>query len=197
MKRLFFSVVFVTALCVSSSANAKWTGSQLLIIGAADNVKLDPTDDTWAMRSSVHLFWQPQTDTMLWFGYIGPRFNIASWIWMSPQIGVAGNWTPDGGDAFLASLWTGFTPHPNIFILCEADFNIYDEGFDYYGFYFAEWNFGKVALGPTFEQVNKDLILGPHLTLYTDVGPFISAQYWVAAKSDFDHMARFVVGLFF
>lgn len=197
MKRLLLSMC-LTSLFVSISASAKWNGSQLLIVGAADNVKLDKDDDTFALRSSVHWFWQPQSDTMLWFGYIGPRFNIADWIWTSPQIGVAGNWTPNGGDAFLMSLWTGLTPLKNIFILIESDVYVYEDGgLDYYGFYFAEWNFGKVALGPTFEQVNKDLILGPHVTLYTDVGPFISAQYWVAAKKDFEHMARFVVGLFF
>lgn len=198
VKRTLIALALCVGLFSTSSASAKWTGSQLLFVGAADNVQLGDSD-TFAMRSSVHWFWQPQTDTMLWFGYFGPKFHLADWIWMSPQVGVAGNWNPDGGDAFLTSLWTGITPHPRVFVFVENDFYVYGDGqWDYYGYYFADWSFGSVAVGPTVEQVNKNFIVGPHVTLYTKSGPWISVQYWVAAKTgSYDHMTRFVVGLFF
>lgn len=200
MKTLTLAVLFTLSLLLAVPARADWTGGQLLTVGAADNVKLSE-DGAYALRTSVHWFWAPKQDLNLWFGYIGPRFNIADWVWTSPQIGIAGNWDPEGGDAFLASIWTGFSPHERLFLFVENDLYFYGEGVDYYGYYSLDWlpfsNGVSVAVGPTVEQVNADFIVGPHLSLYTKAGPWISAQYWVAAKSEFSHMTRFVVGLFF
>lgn len=199
LRHLFVSLALLS-LIPAAPASAKWTGAQVMTIGAVDNLKLTE-DGTYALRTSVHWFWAPESDTMLWFGYVGPRFNIADEFWISPQIGVAGNWDPEGGDAFLASVWMGITLHKNVFILLEGDVNIYRDRVDYYGYYLLDYNFllpsGSLAVGPTFEHINKDLILGPHVTYYTSVGPFVSVQWWAAAKSGFEHTARFVVGLFF
>lgn len=199
MKKRSWMVALLMLLClvVPQKAQAKWTGVQILTVGAIDNLKLSE-DGVFAARASAHLFWVPEADFMLWFGYAGPRFNINDWLWLSPQIGVAGNWDPSGGDAFLTSLWAGITPDPNVSIFLEGDFYFYGEGqWDYYGFYSLDYMLGDISVGPTFEHVNEDLILGPHVTLYTGVGPWMSVQYYVAAKPEFEHTVRFVTGLFF
>lgn len=198
-RKLFVSLILFSLLA-AAPASAKWNGAQLLTIGAVDNLTLTE-DGRYAVRGSVHWFWHPQSETMLWFGYAGPRFNVSDWLWVSPQIGVAGGWNPEGGDAFLASVWAGLTPHPDVFILLESDVYVYGDTVDYYGYYFLDYNFklpsGSIAIGPTFEHVNKDLILGPHVTFYSKIGPWISFQHWFAAKSEFEHISRAVAGFFF
>jgi len=198
MKYSLIVFVLIVSGLASTNADAEWTGSQILIVGALDNVMFDEKDPTYAARASVHEFIQPSTGTDLFFAYVGPRFNISDLLWISPQLGSAVGWVPDGGDAFLTSVWVGLSVHADVFVFLEGDVYLYDNTWDYYGLYSMDYMFGKVlSLGPTAEHVNTDAIVGPHMTFYTEAGPWFSTQYYVAAKSSFGHTTRFVVGLFF
>lgn len=195
MNALRFVCVLATTVFISSSASAEWTGTQLLTIAGVDSA---PLTDTVSVRGSAHLFMIPEHDVTLLFSYVGPKFQLADWFWTSPQIGTVAHWTPSGGDAFLASVWNGVSlAQSRIFIFAEADVYVYDGKLDYYGYYFLDYNIGQFAIGPQFEHVNKNEIVGPHLTLYSRGGQFFSTQYFVAAKDEFEHTCRFVVGLFF
>jgi len=195
-----FILAVVCAMCVTSVVSAKtWKGTQVLTVIAADNVEVN---DWLALRGSAHLFWIPGDGTMQYFGYVGPRFNVNDWFWTSPQIGVAGNWSPDGTDAFLASIWNGFTfLNGDLFMLAEGDVFIYDGQIDYYGYYFLDYSqevkVGRLAIGPQIEHVNTDFIGGVHGTLYTKSGPFFSVQYYLALKGELEQTLRFVLGLFY
>ncbi|MBI4714115.1 hypothetical protein HY771_02945 [Candidatus Uhrbacteria bacterium] len=184
-------IVFV--LLVSSVANAKWLGTQILTIAGVND---SPVTDTISLRGSAHMFSIPGQDFNLLFGYVGPRFKLTDWFWTAPQVGSAANWTPDGGDAFLTSVWNGITLG-DLFIFLEWDVYFYEGGRDYYGYYFLDYNIGQVTIGPQIEHVNEDTIVGPHVTFYTNGGQFFSTQYYVAAKDEFAHTVRFVAGLFF
>lgn len=195
---LFVYVLFPCLFLIFAiPARAEWTGAQILTIGALDNVALSK-DGTYAVRSSIHLFLVPESDTMLVFGYVGPRFNVGDWLWLSPQLGTAYNWDPTGGDAFLASLWIGITPHTDWFFFLESDLYIYGEGdVDCYGYYSVDYLVGPIGFGPTVEHINLTALFGPHVTWYTKLGPWFSAQYYIAAQDKFTHTVRFVTGLFF
>ncbi|MBI5370304.1 hypothetical protein HZA85_03895 [Candidatus Uhrbacteria bacterium] len=193
---LFLSLIL--SLLSASRAYADWDGAQLLFVGAVENVHLSGEGDRITLRASVHSFWSTKNDTRLWLGYCGFKAKFTDKLWMSPQVGVAGNWRPGGGDAFLTSLWTGFAPSRRTFLFVENDIYVHGGGMDYYGYYFLDWAAsGDIAIGPTVEQVNANVTVGPHVTLSTKAGPWISAQYWIAAQSSLHQTIRFVVGLFF
>ena len=193
MRKSYLGALIVFVLFVSSAANAKWLGTQVITIAGVDN---SPITDTVSVRGSAHMFSIPGQDFNLLFGYVGPRFNLTDWFWTAPQVGTAANWTPDGGDAFLTSIWNGITLG-DVFIFLEGDVNFYEGKNDYYGYYTLDYNIGQVSVGAQVEHVNKDTIVGPHVTLASKSGPFFSAQYYVAAESEFAHTCRYVVGLLF
>lgn len=198
MKTFVFLLCVLLCSIIVQSARAEWTGTQVLLIGAADNVTFDEQDPTLAMRASVHYFLQPSTNTDLLFAYAGPRFNISEQLWISPQIGSAVAWAPDGGDALLTSVWIGATPYPRWFGFHESDVYFYDDTWSVYNYTFIDYMLSNMlALGPTLEMVDELIAAGPHLTLYTKAGPWFSIQHYLDMRELGDQTVRFVTGCFF
>lgn len=110
-------------------------------------------------------FWIPGNGTTMTFLYLGPGFKVNDWLFVSPEIGLAGNWV-DGNKAaimlsnqamvnFLDGQIDGFF---------EADVLLYPGQIDYYGFYKLNWNpTDFLNVGAHVEQINLEFGFGPHV----------------------------------
>ncbi|PIR47584.1 hypothetical protein COV06_02790 [Candidatus Uhrbacteria bacterium CG10_big_fil_rev_8_21_14_0_10_50_16] len=156
-----------------------------------------------SMRASGHLFWVPEDGTHALFGYVGPKFTFKekyATVWFSPQVGVAGHWTPSGGTAALASFWFGINLLDDaIAIFLEGDGYFAEDVHDYYGYYEASftppWKL-PLHVGFQVEQLNAGVTFGPQVT--ATVGPIlIGLQYYVAPQEDTtSHILRGVFMVF-
>ena len=175
MRRMIPLCILSLLLITPSSANAvAWAGVQsLMTIGAEHQFT-----DTVGLRGSAHYFWVPQDNLFQLFTYVGPTFSPTSWYFNSPQIGTVSGWTEDGKDAFLVSDWMSFSfQDDRITLFVEGDLYLAEELTDYYGYYAADLHVEAANFGIQLEQVNTDLIYGPHIGI--KVGLFYGeVQYY-------------------
>jgi len=183
-------------LNTAKAEGLKWTGVQinLPISGELDLGK------GVGVRGHVSGFFVPENGTKLGFFYAGPTFvpidteNFS--LWLSPQLGTYLNWW-EGTDAFGPSLWANVSllgGKMSVFLEGEVIFAVREENKVFYGYYALdghplEWlNFGGQV-----EQVDKNLIWGPHVGV--SKGPLhLELQYYFGVDM---HTIRVVAGLGF
>lgn len=199
MQRLIACVLAAGLILTASTVRAdEWQGFQTISAIHGD-VSLEKTERVH-LRASAHLFWEPATGTHLFFLYAGPRFIPTDWFSISPQVGVAGRWAPNNGNAFLTSVWTKFTLQGGaVIVFLESDVYLAPEVHDYYGYYEAyvspPWK-APVGFGWQVEQVNVGFKVGPQVG--AAFGPFsVTLQYFVTTEAIAGHMLRVVSVLSF
>lgn len=197
-------VVFLLVMVVIAAAEAKkleWQGAQALtLIGGEFPI----IEQQLSFRSSVSYFWIPSNDTQLFFSYLGPKWTVKKWtakdsLWLAPQLGVTGNWTEDGSDAVILSLWSGasfFEGQVALFLEGEGYLNSNQQ--DYYGFYSFEYSpTNYLNVGIHTEQLNELFSFGPHIGI-SHGGWHSELRYFAGLQKDnYGQTVRIVTALSF
>jgi hypothetical protein len=167
---------------VYANDNFPWQGAQV-----QTSFGVSESGDILGMRASFTHFWVPSQDLSQFFSYVGPTFTLGD-FWISPQVGIVGNWTEDGRDMFLESLWFSgdFTDDdgwgPTFFL--EGD--VYTDDFEtfYYTYASLDMSFaGSFNLGLHNESVDDAFMFGPHFGLTKDQ-LHLEVQYYLGYQED-------------
>lgn len=133
---------------------------------------------TWKVRASGHLFWapRPEDDTTLFFLYAGPKFHVAPWLSIAPQIGSVVNWTGKGDVLPLVSVWNWIDlSHFHFFLEGDVYPDFAGGTASYYGLYSVDYDRLKLVwIGAQVEQVNAIVNVGPHIGL--PLGDYVWVQ---------------------
>jgi len=197
MKKLLLSSLMLMVLVQSAKAeNFPWKGSQVMFsVGGA----VEMIENKLFVRGSGIYFWVPENGLNMFFVYFGPKWQIADWIWIAPQVGFAGNWTLNSKDAADFSLWTGLSFFQSrLTVFLEGDAIVNHDQQDYYGYYSIDYNpLSWLNAGIQGEQINKGVMFGPHLG-YTNGPLHLEVQYYAGfQQSNKGHTIRFFTRLFF
>lgn len=197
MSLIVLSCIMLTQTTSASAQEFSWQGVQLqTVIGG----EIPLYKKALALRANVTHFCIPKNNLYMFFSYAGIKWNIADWIWISPQVGVVLNWGEDSHEAFIASLWINFSFFKGKFtIFLEGETYLNNEISDYYGYYSLDYNFHKnFGLGIHAEQVNKGVMFGPHIGMFHKIWS-LQVQYYIGAQEDinFGHAIRIFTMLYF
>lgn len=188
-------------ISVVGAEEFEWQGTQVLtLIGGEFPI----IQQKLSFRSSISYFWVPSDGTQSFFSYLGPKWNVKRWtakdsLWLAPQLGVAGNWTEDGSDAVILSLWSGtsfFKGQVALFLEGEGWLNSNQQ--DYYGFYSFEYTpTNYLNVGVHAEQLNKLISFGPHVGI-SHGGWHSELRYFAGLQEDnYGQTVRIVTALSF
>lgn len=121
----------------------------------------------WEVRGSGHFFWAPgpEEDVTLFFLYAGPRFRIAPWLSIAPQIGSVVGWNSHDGVLPLISVWNWIDfSHLHFFVEGDVYPDFTGGKASYYGLYIVDYDrLGIVSIGGQVEQVDASVNVGPHI----------------------------------
>lgn len=201
--RILQTGALLTALMMLSASEARaefpWQGAQIqtVINGEAP---LSLLEGRLSVFGSATHFWVPSGDANFVFTYMGPKLKAADWFWVAvPLLGVAANWTEDGGDALIVSLWSGMSfldGRLTVFLEGERYFNPDQQ--DLYGYQSVDYAiYGPLNLGVQAEEVNQLATFGPHIGITK--GPWHGeVQYHAGVQEDNrGHTVRIFTGLSF
>ena len=201
MKTVVVFLLMVVIVVTAGAEEFEWQGIQSL---ACIGGEVPIVEDKLSFRSSVSYFWIPSDGTQLFFSYSGPKWTVKKWtkkdsFWLAPQVGVAGNWTEDGSDAILLSLWSGislFEGQVSLFVEEETYLNLGQK--DYYAYYSLDYSpIGCINIGAHLQQVNKKVSFGPHIGI-TRGSWHSELRYFAGFQEDNrGHTIRAVTGLSF
>lgn len=124
-------------------------------------------NEGWEVRGSGHVFWTPgpETGSTMFLLYTGPKFHVAPWLSIAPQIGSIVGWNAPDGLLPLVSAW-GWIDVSHLHFFVEGD--VYPDfasgTASYYGLYAADYDGLKLAwIGIHVEQVDTSMNIGPHI----------------------------------
>jgi len=202
MKTVVALLLMVIIVAAAQAEEFKWQGIQVVTsIGGEVSI----AEDKLLFRSSVSCLRIPNKDTEMSFIYSGPKWIIKKWskkdsLWLAPQVGVAGNWTEDGSDAVILSLWGRI-------VLFEGQFSLFVEEetyvnlgqTDYYAYYSADYHglVGCLNIGAHLQQLNRAVNFGPHIGV-THGAWHSELRYSIGfQESNAGHVVRITTGLSF
>ncbi len=174
-----------------------WQGVQLQTVVGGE---VPVYKKTLSIRANIAHFCIPKNNTHMFFSYAGIKWNIAEWVWISPQIGATLNWGPEEQEAFIVSLWINFSffkDKLNIFL--EGDVYLNAKISDYYGYYSVDYNFhNNFGAGIQAEQVNKGVMFGPHIGIMLKYWS-LQVQYYTGVQKNinYGHTFRIFTMLYF
>lgn len=191
----FLIVIFAFLLgCVSAYADGgDLTAQYQMVIGGSQSIittgEKENARDLLGIRASSHYFDGTDGSVPLWFVYAGPTTTPTTWLWISPQSGMASGIDPDGTDSPLASVWVTVTPlhrgDHTLSAFFEQDAYFYgQDASDAYSFASVDYTYRFLGLGAqveTFHQVEAS-IYGPYLAIAK--GPFyFQASYFTSSSA--------------
>ena len=197
MKKLLLALLILFVLPQPLKAKEfSWQGTQVLAVAGG---AIELIEKKLSLIGSAVFFWVPESGVNLFFFYFGPKWQIADWIWIAPQVGLAGHWDADGKDAADFSLWIGLSFFDSQFtIFLEGDAIINADQKDYYGFYSIDYNpLDWFNAGIHGEQINEGIQFGPHVGFTK--GPWhLEIQHYTGLQDvNYGHTVRILTKLFF
>ncbi|KPJ85186.1 hypothetical protein AMJ57_03990 [Parcubacteria bacterium SG8_24] len=186
--RLYTPVAFLAMTAVitligspAAAQDLAWGGTQLQTVVSGE---LELAEHV-GLRGQLAGFFVPHNGTTIAFAYAGPTFTPLDsddlTLWVSPQLVGALGWF-EKADGLGPSLWVRLDLFQKaLVIFLEGDVLI-GAGIDeqsYYGYYALDWNpLDWLNAGGQVEQVNLDLIAGPHVGITK--GPLhLELQYYL------------------
>ena len=157
-------------------------------------------------RASLFYFGVPKSKTSIANAYFGPSFTVSEWLQITPMVGMINGWFAEKTlfgyepePALILSVWVECsfaTEHLYISAQIDGYFGHYQDQRDLYVFYRASYQaLSWLNAGLQAEQVNENVILGPHLG--AGIGPLHAEfQYFLIPETQ-SHSLRLVIGLGF